>query len=63
MSRAITVHVQLKVSWWFRLWLEGLTLVAFLAGREPDPQKVVAMAMRGIKTKVVADVKATDPQA
>lgn len=55
MSRNVTVRMQLKVSWWFRLWLECLIFVAQLSDREPDPKKVEAMAKRGLKveTKVV----------
>ena len=51
MSRAVTAQIQLKVSWWFKLWLEGLILVAQLSSRVPDPEKVEAMAKRGIKVK------------
>lgn len=49
----VTVQIQLKVSWWFRLWLEGLILVTQLSGRVPDPEKVDAMAKRGIKAKAL----------
>lgn len=52
MSCPVTAQIQLKVSWWFKLWLEGLILVAQLSGRAPDPEKVEAMAKRGIKAKV-----------
>lgn len=52
MSRPVTAQIQLKVSWWFKLWLEGFILVAQLSGRVPDPEKVEAMAKRGIKVKV-----------
>lgn len=51
----INPQIQVKVAWWFRLWLNGLFLVAVLSDREPDPEKVAVMARRGIKlkTKVV----------
>jgi len=52
MSCPVTAQIQLKVSWWFKLWLEGLILVAQLSGRVPDPEKVAAMAKRGIKVNV-----------
>ena len=51
MSRPVTAQIQLKVSWWFKLWIAGLILAAQLSGRVPDPEKVEAMARRGIKVK------------
>ena len=49
MSATLTVHR----SWWVIPYLGAVDLFSRLTGLEPDYEKVVATALRGIKIKMV----------
>lgn len=43
-----TVQIEVKVAWWVRWYLSAVALCCKLTGLEPDVQKVLATAERGI---------------
>lgn len=49
----VQVRVEVRLAWWLRAWLQCLTVASLLSGREPDPDRVAAMAKRGMTTRVI----------
>lgn len=44
--------IEIRLGWWARAYLSSVLCFARLTRMEPDLDKVAAMVMRGIKTKV-----------
>lgn len=40
---------RIKLAWWVRPYLCGVTTVAWLTGREPDTDKVWSRVERGVR--------------
>lgn len=38
-----TYEIGIRVAWWFKFYLAGVQIVAFLTMREPDEEKIKAM--------------------
>jgi hypothetical protein len=48
-----TVTAQIRVRWWFPLYVFGLRLMVQLTGMEPDQAKLEAVCRKAVYTKVV----------
>ncbi|WP_168188516.1 hypothetical protein [Pseudomonas sp. A25(2017)] len=49
----ISISIVVKRSWWVDPYLSAVAAFSHLTGFEPDYDKVVSMAMRGISIKMV----------
>ena len=47
-----TVRIHWHMTWWLRLYLQSLVMVATLTGSEPDWDKVKWWVERGVQIKV-----------
>jgi hypothetical protein len=48
-----TITVQIRVRWWFPLYVSGLRLMVHLTEMEPDEEKLQAVCRKAVYTKVV----------
>jgi hypothetical protein len=48
----LTVHLEMKVSWWVRPYIASLALFAKTFGTQPDIAKAIRVIQRGIKVRV-----------
>ena len=44
-----SIKVTIRVAWWVRWYISGVSLPAMLTGLEPDIEKVKATAMNGVR--------------
>lgn len=49
----LSVEASVRLAWWLRVWLWCLATASLLSGREPNPDRVAAMAKRGMTTKAI----------
>lgn len=49
----MSISIVVKRSWWVDPYLSAVVAFSHLTGIEPDYDKVVSMAMRGISIKMV----------
>lgn len=49
----VSITIRVKVKWWLKLYLSGLSMVCWLTGNEPDWDKVNAWVERGIELEKV----------
>lgn len=47
--------IQVKVTWWFHLYLYGVVTAAVLTGAEPDWGKVSAMIARATRWRFLSE--------
>ena len=47
-----TLTLKVRVSWWIRYYLAGVSLCALLTGATPDFEKVHRVVMRGIHIEI-----------
>ena len=50
--RRVTLQIVVRYSWWVRPYLCGVALTAWLTGLQPNYEKVVCTAMRGVRAQV-----------
>jgi hypothetical protein len=48
----LTVHLEMKVSWWVRRYIASLALFAYTFGTQPDIDKARKIIERGIKVRI-----------
>lgn len=47
------MRIEIRVAWWFWIYQELLLTVAWIAGCEPDYEKLVAVWSKAVKMRVV----------
>lgn len=48
------ITVSVHIAWWARLYARCVYAFAYLHGLEPDHERVMAVLLKGCRTKVVA---------
>lgn len=46
-----SITITIKVAWWVRWYIAGVSLCALLTGLEPDLEKVARTVRRGLKVR------------
>lgn len=44
-----SMTIKVRIAWWVRWYISGVSLFAMLTGLEPDIEKVKATAMNGVR--------------
>lgn len=48
---SITITIKIKIAWWVRWYIAGVSLRALLTGLEPDFEKVARTVRRGLRVR------------
>lgn len=49
-----TLVIRVRVAWWLRLYLAGVSLMSQITGLEPDDERTARWIRRGIKIEVAS---------
>lgn len=52
MNEPVQVVVTVRLAWWAKAYVQSVALFAQMTGMEPDTEKVTAMLIKGLRTKV-----------